>query len=162
MFTVGAVSLPQHCLYCVPQQLLGRSSQRNPYPAPDLPALLLAGNVAVHHLHVRCVPWMRAKEPNRGQSCELIYSFPIEAPMMVLHVDGYQAGKESRIKGSTHYLISCCSMCTFAAIEPISHANSTTYVSAIMKIILCYGFCHTIVLDRDSNFFGVCCKALDL
>jgi hypothetical protein len=82
--------------------------------------------------------------------------------MMVLHVDGYQAGKESGFEGSTHYLIGCCGMCTFAAMEPISNANSTTYASAIMKMILCYGFCHTIVLDKDSNFFGVCCKALDL
>ncbi len=46
--------------------------------------------------------------------------------------------------------------------EPISNANVTTYASAIMKIILCYGFCHIIVLDKDSNFFGICREALDL
>jgi hypothetical protein len=31
-----------------------------------------------------------------------------------------------------------------------------------MKIILRYGFCHTVVLDKDSKFFGVCREALDL
>jgi hypothetical protein len=31
-----------------------------------------------------------------------------------------------------------------------------------MKIQLRYGFCHTVVLDRDSKFFGVCRAALDL
>jgi hypothetical protein len=31
-----------------------------------------------------------------------------------------------------------------------------------MKIQLRYGFCHTIILDKDSNFFGVCREALDL
>jgi hypothetical protein len=31
-----------------------------------------------------------------------------------------------------------------------------------MKIQLRYGFCHTVVLDKDSKFFGVCRKALDL
>ncbi len=36
------------------------------------------------------------------------------------------------------------------------------YVTAIMRIILRYGFCHTTVLDKDSKFFGVCCESLDL
>ncbi len=31
-----------------------------------------------------------------------------------------------------------------------------------MKIILPYGFCHTVVLDKDSKFLGICRKALDL
>ena len=31
-----------------------------------------------------------------------------------------------------------------------------------MKILLCYGFCHTVVLDKDSKFFGVCREAIDL
>ncbi len=107
-------------------------------------------------------PGCALTNPTRGRSCELIYNFPIKAPMMVLHVDRYQAGKESGFEGSTHYLIGCCGMCTFAAMEPISNANATIYASAIMKIILCYGFCHTVVLDKDSKFFGVCREALDL
>ncbi len=31
-----------------------------------------------------------------------------------------------------------------------------------MKILLRCGFCHTVVLDKESKFFGVCCKAIDL
>ncbi len=46
--------------------------------------------------------------------------------------------------------------------EPISNANAKTYASAIMKIILCYGFCHMIVLNKISKCFGVCRKVLDL
>ncbi len=80
--------------------------------------------------------------------------------MLVLHVDGYQAGKESEFEGSTHYLVGCCGMCTFAAMEPILNANATTYVFAIMKMILCYRFCHTIVLDKDSNFFVFAARLL--
>jgi hypothetical protein len=34
--------------------------------------------------------------------------------------------------------------------------------STVMKIILQLAFCHTIFLNKDSKFFGVCCKALDL
>ncbi len=107
-------------------------------------------------------PGCALTNPTRGCSCKLIYNFPIEAPMMVLHVSGYQAGKESGFEGSTHYLIGCCGMCTFTAMEPISNANATTYASAIMKIILCYGFCHTVVLNKDSKILGVCHEALDL
>jgi hypothetical protein len=46
--------------------------------------------------------------------------------------------------------------------EPVANANSTTYATAIMKTILQFGFCHTCVLDKDSKFFGICHKALDL
>ncbi len=46
--------------------------------------------------------------------------------------------------------------------EPIQHANSKNFASGIMKIQLRYGFCHTVALDKDSKFFGVCCKALNL
>ncbi len=46
--------------------------------------------------------------------------------------------------------------------EPVQHANSKSFASAIMKIQLHYGFCHTIVLDKDSKFYGVCREALDL
>ena len=31
-----------------------------------------------------------------------------------------------------------------------------------MRILLRYGFCHTVVLDKDSKFFGVCHEAIDL
>ncbi len=81
-------------------------------------------------------PGCALTNPTHGRSRELIYSFPIEAPMMVLHVDGYQAGKESGFEGSSHYLVACCGMCTFAAMEPITNANATTYAFGIMKIIL--------------------------
>jgi hypothetical protein len=60
------------------------------------------------------------------------------------------------------YLVTCCGMCTFGALKTVSGANATTFASAIMKIQLCYGFCHTIILDKDKKFYGVCRKALDL
>ncbi len=67
-----------------------------------------------------------------------------------------------RNEGSSHYLVACRGMCTFAAMEPVSTANATTYTSAIMKIMLQFGFCHTCILDKDSKFYGVCPEALDL
>jgi hypothetical protein len=53
-------------------------------------------------------------------------------------------------------------MCSFACMEPITRASATTFASAIMKILLRYGFCHTGILDKDSKFFGICRKAINL
>ncbi len=50
----------------------------------------------------------------------------------------------------------------FSALETSPHANSTNFASGIMKVQLCFGFCHTIVLDKDSKFFGVLKEAVDL
>jgi hypothetical protein len=107
-------------------------------------------------------PGCALANPTRGKSSELVYNFPIEAPFLVMFFDAYSAGKHASFEGSECYLIGCCGMCSFACMEPITHASATTFASAIMKILLRYGFCHTIVLDKDSKFFGVCREAIDL
>jgi hypothetical protein len=100
--------------------------------------------------------------PTKGRSCELVYNFPIEAPFLVLHVNAYSTGAHPGFEGSDVYLMACCGMCTFSALEPVTSPNATTFTSAIMKIQLRYGLCHTIVLDKDSKFFGLFHKSLDL
>ena len=107
-------------------------------------------------------PGCTLSNATKSKSSELIYNFPTEAPFMVLHVDAYMAGSHTGFEGSEVYLVACCGMCTFGALEPVAGANSTTFASAIMKIQLRYGFCHTVVLDKDTKFFGVCREALDL
>ena len=96
------------------------------------------------------------------RSRELLYSFPIDAPFKVLHVDIYQAGSHSSFEGSTHYLVGACGMTTFAVMEPTAKANSTMFASSIMKIMMRFGLCHTIVLDKDSKFFSVFRQTVDL
>jgi hypothetical protein len=76
--------------------------------------------------------------------------------------NAYSAGKHAGYEGSECYLIGCCGMCSFACMEPITRASATTFASAIMKILLRYGFCHTVVLNKDSKFFGVCREAINL
>ncbi len=98
----------------------------------------------------------------KRKSSELVFNFPIEVPLLVLFVDAYSAGKHSSFDGFETYLVACCGMTGFASMEPVQHANSKNNASAIMKIQLCYGFCHTIVLNKDSKFYGVCREALDL
>ena len=110
----------------------------------------------------KACPGCALSNPTRSRSSELLYNFPIEAPFKVLHIDGYMAGKQKGFEGSDMYLIACCGMCTFSVVESISNANATTFASAIMKIQLRYGFSHTVVVDKDSKFFGVCSEALDL
>jgi hypothetical protein len=107
-------------------------------------------------------PGCALANPTRGKSSELVYNFPIEAPFLVMFFDAYSAGKHSSFEGSECYLIGCCGMCSFACMEPITRASATTFASAIMRILLRYGFCHTVVLDKDSKFFGVCREAIDL
>jgi hypothetical protein len=41
---------------------------------------------------------------------ELVYGFPITAPMMVLHADGYQAGAAATFDGDSMFLICACGM----------------------------------------------------
>ncbi len=53
-------------------------------------------------------------------------------------------------------------MTSFASMEPIQHANSKNFASAIMRTQLRYGFCHIVVLDKDSKFYSVCREALNL
>jgi hypothetical protein len=92
----------------------------------------------------------------KSKSSELVYNFPIEVPFLVLFVDAYSAEKHSSFDGFGTYLVACCGMTGFASMEPVQHANSKNFASAIIKIQLRYGFCHTIVLNKDSKFYGSC------
>jgi hypothetical protein len=107
-------------------------------------------------------PSCALSNPNRSKSLELVYGFPIEALFLVMHFDAYSAGKHSGFEGSEVYLIGCCGMCGFTCMEHVANPSATTFASAIMKIQLRYRFCHTLVLDKDSKFFGVCREVLDL
>ena len=106
-------------------------------------------------------PGCALANPTHSKSSELVYNFPFEAPFVVMHFDGYASGKHAGFEGSECYLLGCCGMTGFACMEPITHASATTFTSAIMKILLCYRFCHTAVLDKEAKFFGICSEALD-
>jgi hypothetical protein len=56
----------------------------------------------------------------RGKLSELVYNFPIKAPLKVLPVDAYSASPHSSFEGSTSYLIGCCGMCSLGILEPIT------------------------------------------
>ncbi len=53
-------------------------------------------------------------------------------------------------------------MCSFKILEPVTSANASTFASTIMKMQLRFGFCHTVVLDKNSKFFSAYRESLDL
>ena len=87
-----------------------------------------------------------------NRSSKLVYSFPIDEPMNVLHVDIYAAGANFNYEGNKHYLIASWGMTSFSVMEPTSKQNASTFAAALMKIWLRFGFSHTIVVDKDSKF----------
>ena len=93
---------------------------------------------------------------------ELCYKFPVEAPFLVLHVNGFQAGAHSNFEGSNSYLIAADGMTLFASMEPITNISATTFASGLMKIMMRFSICHTLVLDKDSKFLNVFKQVVEL
>ncbi len=77
-------------------------------------------------------------------------------------MDAYKAGNHARFDGDEVYVISCCGLTGFAVMEPVKHATLQTFASAVMRIQLRFGLCHTMVLNKDSKFFGAFKEACDL
>eukprot|EP00970_Alexandrium_tamarense_P010232 scaffold2050_cov108-Alexandrium_tamarense.AAC.4 len=113
------------------------------------------------HIHSKCVG-CNLSNANVRRSSELAYNFPMDAPMLVLHIDGYSLGKIESYEGTTSYLVAAYGMTGFTAIEGVQEANSTSFSSAIMRIQLRYGMAHTLVLDKDSKFYSVFRETCDL
>jgi hypothetical protein len=115
----------------------------------------------ITHMCNAC-PGCALANPTKSKSSELVYNFPIKALFLILFVDAYSMGKHSSFDGFDMYLDACCGMTGFASMKPIQNANSKNFALAIMRTQLCYGFCHTIVLDKGRKFDSVCREALDL
>ena len=91
----------------------------------------------------------------RHTSSDLVYGFPVCAPMKVMMVDIYSVGTEVNFEGNIYHLIACDAMTAFAVSEPVPEQNARSFAGAIMKIWLRFGFSHTLVVDKDSKFRGV-------
>ena len=98
----------------------------------------------------------------KNRSADLVYSFPIDAPMRVLFVDIYAAGAEFNFQGTKHYLLCVDGMTSFASCEDTPEQNLRVFAAALMKVWLRFGFSHTIVVDKDSKFKGEFAKTATL
>jgi hypothetical protein len=54
-------------------------------------------------------PGCTLSNPTLSQSSKLLYNFPIEAPMKVIHINRYAAGNKQGFEGSDIYPVPCCS-----------------------------------------------------
>ena len=52
-------------------------------------------------------------------SKELVYGFPIDGTMNVLHVDDFTVGASINYTGDKSFLVAACVMCTFAVADPV-------------------------------------------
>ena len=59
-------------------------------------------------------------------------------------------------------MIVVCGMTSFAMIEPVSKPDAKGFATALMRILLRFGMCHTIVIDKGSAFFGVFLQLVEL
>jgi hypothetical protein len=96
-------------------------------------------------------PGCALANPTQSKSSELIYNFPIEAPFLVMHFNTYAAGTYAGFEGSECYLVGCCGMSSFACMEPITNVSAATFASAIMKMLVQYGLCHTLCSIRTLS-----------
>ena len=82
----------------------------------------------------------------KNRSADLVYSVPIEAPMILLFVDIYAAGAEFNSDGTKYYLIAACGMISFGIAEDTATQNSNFFVR--------FGVSRTVVVDKNSMFLG--------
>ena len=104
---------------------------------------------------IKSCPACALANATQSRSSDLVYGFPIDAPMRVLFVDVYAAGTEINFDGTKNYLIAACGMTSFAICEDTAETTAEAFAKAIMKIWLRFGFSHTIVVDKASTFRGV-------
>ena len=91
----------------------------------------------------------------RRKNSEIIYSFPTDAPMKIVHADVYTVGADLDFSGHKNFMFIVDGLSTFAMWEPLKECNSTSFAEAIMKMLLTHGLCHTIVVDKDTKFRSI-------
>lgn len=111
---------------------------------------------------VKSCPGCALSNLTNSRSSELVYGFPVDAPMRVLHVDIYAVGTEFNFDGNRYYLVAACGMTAFSVAEPTAEQNAEVFASALMKIWLRHGFSHTIVVDKDSKFRATFAQTAEL
>ena len=68
--------------------------------------------------------------------------------------DIYKVGSNSGFDYKAFNLIVACAMTCFTICESTLEQNARTFAKALMKIALQFGLPQTIIVDKDSKFFG--------
>ena len=94
---------------------------------------------------------------------EVIFSWPVTAPMFVLHCDLWSPGTTVATSGATHLLSAMCDLTQFVVSVPVSDIHAHELARLLFQdILLKVGMCGLIVVDAGSTFCGVFSDACSL
>jgi hypothetical protein len=94
---------------------------------------------------------------------EVLFSWPVTAPMFVLHCDLWSPGTIVADSGDTHLLSAMCDLTQFVISVPVSATHSHELARTLFQdILLKVGMCGLIVVDAGSSFCGVFAAACAL
>ncbi len=102
----------------------------------------------------KACPGCAFSNPTHSRSADFVKIFLTTAPMLVLIVDIYKVGSHQSSGSKTNHLIAACAMTGFVCCESVTTDNMLSFAKAIMKIQLRLGITHTLVVDKDSKFYG--------
>ncbi len=97
---------------------------------------------------------------------EVLFSWPVTAPMFVLHCDLWSPGTTISASGHTHLLSAMCDLTQFvvSVLIQTTHAHDLARF-LFQEILLKVGMCGLIVVDAGSTFCGIfadACKLLGI
>jgi len=94
---------------------------------------------------------------------EVLFSWPVTAPMFVLHCDLWSPGTIANESGATHLLSAMCDLTQFVVSVPVTdiHAHELARL-LFQEVLLKVGMCGLIVVDAGSTFCGVFADACEL
>jgi hypothetical protein len=94
---------------------------------------------------------------------EVLFSWPVTAPMFVLHCDLWSPGAALSESGATHLLSAMCDLTQFVVSVPVSDTHAHELARLLFQeILLKVGMCGLIVVDAGSTFCGVFADACAL
>jgi hypothetical protein len=94
---------------------------------------------------------------------EVLFSWPVTAPMFILHCDLWSPGSIIANLGNSHLLSAMCDLTQFV-VSVAAHDLHAHELACILfqEILLKIGMCGLIVVDAGSTFCGVFGKACEL
>ncbi len=97
---------------------------------------------------------------------EVLFSWPVTAPMFVLHCDLWSPGSTVSPSGHTHLLSAMCDLTQFVVSVPVRTTHAHNLARFLFQdILLKVGMCGLIVVDAGSTFCGIfadACKLLGI
>jgi hypothetical protein len=94
---------------------------------------------------------------------EVLFSWPVTAPMFVLHCDLWSPGATVADSGASHLLSAMCDLTQFVVSVPVTDTHAHELARLLFQeVLLKVGMCGLIVVDAGSTFCGVFADACAL